>query len=336
MTSRRRRSWWPSYRLGPQSISFVNTPASAAAGDSHAPVATAIPSGLPVSLSVYASSTGCSLATWTVTFDSAGICVINADQPGDADYLPATWVQRSTLVTGGAHRFTGFSAPVDNGGASNLVKASQTAPLRWRLTTSEGVPVTNLSASDVSVRVSELSCSTGTSVDAVEEYSTGSSGLQNLGDGYYQWNWKTPRTYAESCKTMTLSLVSRSSRSRSERHAGPDLARVAPRDRWRSQYLPGVFSEHAAKDRRDHEQRSPLLEGLGNQSDREVFRGEDCPIVGFIVSRCSLTCGELTAEREFGAAATVDRSCRSPTDQSRWCSRAACTAALRLVTASFR
>ena len=43
-------------------------------------------------------------------------------------------------------------------------------------------------------------------VDALEEYAAGSSGLQNLGDGYYQWNWKTPRTYAGSCKTLLLTL----------------------------------------------------------------------------------------------------------------------------------
>jgi hypothetical protein len=51
-----------------------------------------------------------------------------------------------------------------------------------------------------------LSCSTGSGSDAVEEYASGSSGLQNLGDGYYQYNWKTPKTYANSCKTLRLDL----------------------------------------------------------------------------------------------------------------------------------
>jgi hypothetical protein len=35
---------------------------------------------------------------------------------------------------------------------------------------------------------------------------SGDSGLQNLGDGYYQFNWKTPKIYANSCKTLRLSL----------------------------------------------------------------------------------------------------------------------------------
>jgi hypothetical protein len=42
--------------------------------------------------------------------------------------------------------------------------------------------------------------------DLIEEYASGGSGLQNLGDGYYQWNWKMPSNYANSCKTMKLDL----------------------------------------------------------------------------------------------------------------------------------
>jgi hypothetical protein len=34
----------------------------------------------------------------------------------------------------------------------------------------------------------------------------GSSGLLNLGNGYYQLNWKSPATYAGSCKTLHLNL----------------------------------------------------------------------------------------------------------------------------------
>ncbi len=38
----------------------------------------------------------------------------------------------------------------------------------------------------------------------MEEYAPGASGLQNLGDGRYQFNWKTPAGYASSCKTVEL------------------------------------------------------------------------------------------------------------------------------------
>ena len=32
------------------------------------------------------------------------------------------------------------------------------------------------------------------------------SSLQNLGDGFYQYNWATPKSYANSCKTLQLDL----------------------------------------------------------------------------------------------------------------------------------
>lgn len=56
------------------------------------------------------------------------------------------------------------------------------------------------------VTVASLDCSLGVTLDPVEEYASGSSGLQNLGDGYYQFNWKTSTSYAKSCKTMKLDL----------------------------------------------------------------------------------------------------------------------------------
>jgi hypothetical protein len=42
--------------------------------------------------------------------------------------------------------------------------------------------------------------------DQVNEYASGNSGLHNLGNGYYQFSWTTPKNYANSCKTMHLNL----------------------------------------------------------------------------------------------------------------------------------
>lgn len=103
------------------------------------------------------------------------------------------------------YNFVGFASPVDNS-MMNVAKAGQTIPLKWRVTDANGVPVTGLSAADVTVSVTSLVCDLGTTDDAVEEYASGSSGLQNLGDGYYQYNWKTPKSYKNSCKTMTLDI----------------------------------------------------------------------------------------------------------------------------------
>ena len=102
-----------------------------------------------------------------------------------------------------AYGFSGFAEPVD-AAARNVAKAGRIIPLKWRVTDGNGAPITDLTS--VSVTAASLSCSVGTSEDAIEEYASGSSGLQNLGDGYYQFNWATPKSYANSCKTMRLDL----------------------------------------------------------------------------------------------------------------------------------
>ncbi len=99
--------------------------------------------------------------------------------------------------------FDSFSAPI-NSDALNVAKAGQTIPLKWRLTDASGNPVTNLASATVTVQ--SLSCSLAASNSRVKEYASGSSGLQNLGNGYYQYNWKTPKSYVNSCKTMHLDL----------------------------------------------------------------------------------------------------------------------------------
>jgi hypothetical protein len=104
----------------------------------------------------------------------------------------------------GAYDFVGFSSPVDNHPTMNSAKAGQAIPLKWRLM-NNGTPVTNLQS--VTVTASSLTCSLGSSTDLLEEYASGSSGLQNLGDGYYQFNWKTPTTYVKSCKSVQINGV---------------------------------------------------------------------------------------------------------------------------------
>ena len=83
-------------------------------------------------------------------------------------------------------------APVDNPPAFNVANAGQAVPLNWQIIDANGVPVTDLSS--VKVSVTTLACDLGTTPDLAEETAAGKSGLQNLGDGYYQFNWKTPKT----------------------------------------------------------------------------------------------------------------------------------------------
>lgn len=103
-----------------------------------------------------------------------------------------------------AYDFQGFYAPVDNPILINVAKAGQAIPLKWRLLDANGNPILNLTS--VTVTATSLACDLGASADMLEEYSSGASGLQNLGGGYYQFNWKTPSNYAKSCKTLKLDL----------------------------------------------------------------------------------------------------------------------------------
>lgn len=45
--------------------------------------------------------------------------------------------------------------------------------------------------------------------DAVNEYSPGASGLQNLGGGAYQINWATAKIFAGTCRRLRLDLGER-------------------------------------------------------------------------------------------------------------------------------
>ena len=83
-----------------QTVAFTSEPPSpATVGSTYTPSATAT-SGLPAALTIDASSTGvCSMSGTVVTFDAAGTCTVNADQPGNATYAAAPQVQQSVTVT---------------------------------------------------------------------------------------------------------------------------------------------------------------------------------------------------------------------------------------------
>jgi hypothetical protein len=104
-----------------------------------------------------------------------------------------------------SYAFTGFFQPIDNNGVLNQAKAGQGIPLKWYLTDADGVPI-NDPASFVNVTSVASNCSAPDGTDVIEEYA-GTSGLQYLGDGYWQFNWKTPKSYAGRCRIMRLNLL---------------------------------------------------------------------------------------------------------------------------------
>jgi hypothetical protein len=122
--------------------------------------------------------------------------VVATDEAGNQTTLSTTY----TVVYG----FTGFAPPVD-ANVVNVANAGQAIPLKFRVTDVNGAPYTDLTW--ISVTATSLACDAlDETPDRIEEYAAGGSGLLNLGDGYYQFNWKTPKSYERSCKTLTVEL----------------------------------------------------------------------------------------------------------------------------------
>lgn len=77
-------------RFSPPSVGYV--------GKQYIPTATAT-SGLPVVLTLDASSTACTLVDGVLlTFDTVGNCVVNANEPGDATHAASKQVQRTIKI----------------------------------------------------------------------------------------------------------------------------------------------------------------------------------------------------------------------------------------------
>jgi hypothetical protein len=124
---------------GSQAITFSTTaPSSAQVGGSYTPVATST-SGLTVAITLDASSTGCTLTGGTVNFSASGTCIIDANQPGSADYLPAAQMQQSFLISKISQSITFTSTAPSN---ATVAGPTYTATA----TASSGLPVTFSSA----------------------------------------------------------------------------------------------------------------------------------------------------------------------------------------------
>ena len=108
------------------------------------------------------------------------------------------------VLTVHQYQVIGFSQPVDNLPVLNSAKAGQAIPLKFRVLDYLGNPV--LSLPYLMTLTGSMTCGGSAPTDLVEEYASGNSGLQNHGDGYYQFNWKTPTNYANSCRTFAVKL----------------------------------------------------------------------------------------------------------------------------------
>jgi hypothetical protein len=111
-----------------------------------------------------------------------------------------------------AYGFSGFLAPVEDPPAVNQARAGRTIPVAWRLTDAGGAPIADAS-SFVGLTATAATCGAGTGPGGTTEISSGRSGLQYLGDGAWQFNWKTQKAYAGSCRVLSLNLADGTSRT---------------------------------------------------------------------------------------------------------------------------
>lgn len=151
-------------------------------------------------------------ASGQATFSTTGLAA--GSHTVTAEYGPTTNFQASSgsvtqTVNGsaGALEFSGFFAPIDMPSAGapvwNSAKVGQAIPVKWQLTRS-GAPVEDPTTFD-RVYSNLVSCDgASATVDPIEEYAPGNSSLQYLGDGNWQFNWSTPKAYANTCRTMSV------------------------------------------------------------------------------------------------------------------------------------
>jgi hypothetical protein len=94
-----------------QTVAFSSTaPSGAVVGTTYEPAASAS-SGLSVVIVVDASSAGCSITSGVVHFTGSGVCVLDATQPGDANWLAAVQATQKITVAAAPQTITVAAAP---------------------------------------------------------------------------------------------------------------------------------------------------------------------------------------------------------------------------------
>jgi len=140
-------------------------------------------------------------ATFTATsIELKQVCVRGADARGNIGEMTCLGI--SVL-----YKFEGFFRPVQMG-VINCAKAGRTIPIKWQLKDAAGVLVTDRRSFE-GLYSYPVDCKTwiGDPSQAVQEFSTNSKGLMLTEGGSWQYNWKTPKEYAGTCRIMFVKLA---------------------------------------------------------------------------------------------------------------------------------
>jgi hypothetical protein len=115
-----------------------------------------------------------------------------------------------TVTAPTGYAFRGFFAPIDMSTPSqtvwNTANAGQAIPVKWQLTLN-GQPVSD-PTSFAGLSSYPVSCTSGVGSieDAIEEVAPGDSALVYSGNGNWHYNWKTPKSYKNTCRVMIVNF----------------------------------------------------------------------------------------------------------------------------------
>jgi predicted outer membrane repeat protein len=103
------------------------------------------------------------------------------------------------------YRVQGFFEPI-NPTALNVANAGRNIPVKWRLTDFNNAPVAT-SSSFVSIAQTVLTSCGSLPPDLIEQYTAiATSTLQYNGDGNWQYNWKTEKSF-RGCRALRVNLA---------------------------------------------------------------------------------------------------------------------------------
>lgn len=104
------------------------------------------------------------------------------------------------------YAFSGLYPWVWGRGPLNVMRAGLAIPFAWRLADASGRPYTGLRAASLTVREQDLDCATGAPLGPARAAPRTQAVFASLGLGFYAYAWRSPASYAGSCKAILIGL----------------------------------------------------------------------------------------------------------------------------------
>jgi hypothetical protein len=158
--------------------------------------------GIPVSGAV---SAGSASAAFSLTGVGAGIYSIYASYAGNSTFNASNNTLQSPIGTLTIqYVWSGFFQPVDNLPALNSVNSGQAIPVKFSLAGNQGL---NIFFSPTYPTSAPVTCGNTAASDPIEQTVTAGSSSLSYDGTQYVYVWKTDKSWANSCRTLTLKFV---------------------------------------------------------------------------------------------------------------------------------